>query len=106
MWAIKKGKNDGKMIISLSTYFSETESKLLEEYRGKVLPVIDKDKLFHASIGKKLKVDEPNRMVAVGGLFLLEVKAELDTWYMGQYHKGIYSFWGNYGALQDALEGL
>jgi hypothetical protein len=47
------------------------------------------------------------RVLAVGGLFLIEAEGESDDWYMGQKAKdGTIQCWGSYGTLRDAIQGL
>ena len=100
------------MIIELNTDFAHAEKDTLKKYNDIDIKLfIDTDDLFHRGVrdGEKYNelIDNPNRMISVGGLYLLEVADELDTWYMGDKGKdGNYYFWGNYGDLQTALESL
>lgn len=91
-------------MIFLNTTFNQNENEILCNYINKfkievgVLLSIDDDKLSG--------IDNPNRIISVGGLYLAEEKDELQSWYMGQEIKGNYDFWGNYGSLKDALDSL
>ena len=105
------------MIIKLKTDFSKTEMKIFKNYIAKHYTAIDvrlfinTDLLYDTGINEgeeyKTKIENPRRIICVGGLYLLETEDELGTWNMGDYNdKGIYHFWGNYGDLKSALEGL
>lgn len=92
------------MILRLETCFSEEENHIINSFTQH-----NGIELFVArsiDTGKLKGVSNPNRIIAVGGLYLCEEKDELSSWYMGQKHNDQYSFWGNYGGLQEALEGL
>ena len=92
------------MIRYLSTQFSDEEKKIIELFTQRhntelsIVYAVDTDKIKG--------VDDPYRMLFVGGLYLCEDKDEEFSWYMGQKNNGHYDFWGNYGNLLDALEGL
>ena len=99
------------MVISLNTNFSNEEMKILKEYKDvDVKLFINSESLFHVGVwngeNRMDLVENPHRLIGVGGLYLLEEKGELNEWHMGDSKEGVYYFWGNYGDLKDALEGL
>ena len=101
------------MIIELNTTFTQDEKDILMEYKDVDIKLfVDTGSLFYSSVrnGKahnELFTETPNRMIGVGGLYLLDVNDELRTLYMGEKGKDSnYYFWGNYGNLKTALEGL
>ena len=101
------------MIVELNTAFTQAEKDILMEYSDvDIKLIVDTDNLFYSGVGggeakNELFTETPNRMVGVGGLYLLEVNDELGEWYMGEKGKdNKYYFWGNYGDLKTALEGL
>ena len=92
------------MMLYLNTEFSDEETEVIAQFTQRhnaellIVYVVDGDCVKG--------VDNPNRMIYVGGLYLCEDKDEPFSWYMGEKSNGQYGFWGNYGALPDALEGL
>ena len=92
------------MMVFLNTQFNEDEAFILMEFINhfnmevSIVYSVDTDKLTG--------VNCPNRMISVGGLFLVEEKDETQEWYMGDKNGDTYDFWGNYGNLKDALNGL
>ena len=96
------------MMIELNTTFTQEEKDALQGYGDvDIKRFIDSKKLFHSSIQGTVAMENPNRLIGVGGLYLVELKDEPGEWYMGQRHKGdTYHFWGCYGDLKNALEGL
>ena len=91
------------MIIELNTNFTQEEKDILSEYREVDIKLFIDTNLFN---NDKNMPKNPNRMIGVGGLYLLEGKDTLGSWYMGDWNKGSYSFWGNYGNLEIALKSL
>ncbi len=92
------------MITILDTGFDMDENKTLSEFVNRFNMEIA---VFYSVRTESLSgVNNPNRMISVGGLYLLEEKDEPKSWYMGQLINGVIDFWGNYGSLHDALNGL
>ena len=92
------------MIINLETRFTEDEKIILNTFVQE--NQIEIHILYNIDDKKLNGISNPNRIIFVGGLYLCEEKDELSSWYMGQKIKEIYDFWGNYGILQEALNGL
>lgn len=88
----------------LNTMFDDEEVAILKEFIEKNNLAIS---IFYSIDTNALAgVENPNRMIFVGGLYLLEEKDEPKEWYIGQLSNGVYDFWANYGSLKDALYGL
>ena len=92
------------MIGYLSTHFNEDEKRTIELFTQQY--GIEISICYAVDMDRLRGIDNPNRMIYVGGYFLCEEKDEPLSWYMGQKVKGQYDFWGNYGDLHNALEGL
>lgn len=92
-------------ILFLCTAFSRQEQDIVQAYALKCGTEIS---ILCAVDSTRIEGDiVPRRMLYVGVLYLLENKEEPGEWYMGDKAKdGVYAFWGNYGSLQDALDGL
>lgn len=91
-------------MIFLETTLTEYEKSLLNRYLEKNSGSIS---LVYAIEKRKLRgVTNPNKILFVGGLYLCEEKQDQNNWYMGQENDGLYEFWGSYGSLEEALEGL
>ena len=92
------------MILYLNMQFSDEEKDIINSFTQQYNLELS---IFYAVDMAKLNgIDNPNRMIAVGGMYLCEEKDEPLSWYMGQTVNGQYDFWANYGSLFDALEGL
>ena len=100
------------MIIELSVNFSEEEKIQLSAYNDIDIKLyIQSEKLlFTGTIdGKEIAeiITNPHRLIGVGGLYLLELRDELNEWYMGEKsNDNAYRFWANYGDLENALASL
>jgi hypothetical protein len=102
------------MIIELSIDFTQFEKDIFAELEYDDVDIklfADTDRLFYSGVrdGEVYHelIENPNRMIGIGGLYLLEVKDELGEWYMGDKQKdNSYHFWGNYDDLKTAIEGL
>jgi len=92
------------MMLYLNTQFSEGETRILAQFTQR--HNMELSIVYAVDRGSIKGVDNPRRMIAVGGLYLCESADEPLTWYMGDKMMGQYGFWGNYGNLLDALEGL
>jgi len=92
------------LILHLNTQFNEEETRILHGFMRQVRGDISVVLAMNAD--QVNGVTNPNRMIRVGGLCLCEEKNEPGKWYMGQMSNGTYDFWGRYGNLHDALEGL
>jgi hypothetical protein len=92
------------MLYKLRTEFSDAEKEILYSHIDKFNYTVS----FFISVNSEhlSGVDEPNRMIGVGGLYLLEEKGCPNEWYMGELKNSTYGFWGNYGDLKSAIEGL
>jgi len=102
------------MIIELNANFAQTEKNIFIELGYGDVDInlfVDSKKLFYSNVRNGAVHNEliknPNRMIKIGGLYLLELKDELGEWYMGDKNKDdCYYFWANYGDLKTAIEGL
>jgi len=92
------------LILYLNTQFDEEETRILHSYIGQVRG--DISVVYAMNAANVSGVTNPNRMIRAGGLYLCEEKDEPGEWHMGQLCDGTYDFWGRYGNLHDALEGL
>ena len=89
----------------LSTEFSDEEVATIREYCYKY--EVELSLLF--GISKELFSEEgvnPNRIILVGGYYLMEEKGEEGMWYMGQYCDNKYVFWSRCRSLKDAINSL
>ena len=100
------------MIVKLNIDFNETEMEIFKSFIAKhyididIRLFVDTESLYDLGFDK-IKIENPRRMIFVGGFCLLETEDELGTWNMGDCNdKGVYHFWGNYGDLKSTLEGL
>lgn len=103
------------MIHKLNMDFSEEEKRILYEFEyGGDVDVrlcVRKGRLFYSGLENgepaKWPIENPRRMIGVGGYYLLETEDELGEWYMGVAESDFtYSFWGNYRDLENALRSL
>jgi len=101
-------------MILLNTILSDDEKQIIEAYISefggeiKLFCTVDEKRLFHTGANQTLiAVEDANRMIAVGGLVLLEEKSDIGNWNMGDFgEENGYVFWGEYGDLDSALRGL
>ena len=95
-------------MFELDITFSEAEKKLLTEYSDVDIKLtVRSDALFYTGEEYRVAIENPRRMIGVGGLYLLEVEDEPNEWHMGQFEKDFtYIFWGSYGDLENALKSL
>ena len=100
-------------MVLLDTTLSEAEKRVIEKYISeygveiKLFCTVDEKRLFHAGPDQATPVKDVSRMIDVGGLVLLEEKADAGNWNMGDFNeKQGYVFWGEYGDLDAALRGL
>lgn len=92
------------MIFLLDPEFSNKEKTILNTYAEKYNAEIQI--VYSIDMDAVKGIQEPHRMIFVGGLYLCEDTTELLIWNMGQLAQGVYSFWGKYGDLENALQGL
>ena len=91
-------------MIFLNTTFDDEENAILSGYINKYN---QETQIFYSIKIESLSgVSNPNRMISVGGLYLLEEKDEPREWYMGDLNNGKYDFGGKHISLEDALYGL
>jgi hypothetical protein len=104
-------------MVMLDTTFSEEERRILLEFvvkfgkEVKVLYAVDENNVFYEGLvgeeRQNFHFDAINRMIEVGGLYLLEEKNCLGVWNMGDWSlKKGYVFWGEYGTLDVAIKDL
>ena len=92
------------MIENLNLNFNDEERAILDKYIEKYNQEIS---VFYSIDTEKITgAETPNRMIFVGGLYLLEEKGSPNEWHMGHLLNGVYDFWGNYRDLENALYGL
>jgi len=97
------------MIIKLNTQFSDNEKKVLYECIDVSIKLcIQSEKLFYTGLNDENKIiNNPHRMIEIGGYYLLEIKDEINEWHLGVMQKDFtYVFFGNYGSLEDAIRNL
>ena len=101
-----------QVIIELSVNFSDKEKNQLSAHNDIDIKLyIQSEKLLFIGTtdGKEITeiITNPNRLVGVGGLYLLELRDEPNEWYMGEKsNDNAYRFWANYGDLENALTSL
>ena len=100
------------MRVELNTHLTQEEKDILKCSDVSVKLIVDTDMLFYEcrKDGKLYTetIENPNRMIGIGGYYLLELKDEIGEWNMGVQKQDdlSYLFWGNYGNLKDAYEAL
>ena len=102
-------EKENTLTLYLNTQFTEEETKTLRDYIDACntdVSNIDLAIVYAVDTNRISGVTDPRRMIAVGGLYLCEEKDDRGVWYMGDQNNGNYSFWGSYGNLQEALNGL
>jgi len=92
------------MIKYLNTQFSDEEKNIIDLVTQR--DNMELSIVYAVDINNIKGITNPNRMIAAGGLYLCEEKDEPSSWHMGEKINEQYDFWGNYGNLLDALEGL
>jgi hypothetical protein len=104
-------------MIILETAFTDLEKQILCEYAVKIggeikifYSITEKSIFYESTIegNRQLcKFESPNRMIEIGGLYLLEDKGSIGVWNMGDFNRERgYVFWGEYGALDAAIRAL
>ena len=93
------------MYLYLNTQFNDEETMVIHRYCDEykielsILYSVDTALFEESSL-------MPNRIIYVGGYYLLEEKNDDGKWNMGQRHNNNLSFWGKYGSLEKALHNL
>ena len=63
--------------------------------------------VFYDTGKETYKIAKVKAILSIGGLYLVKEIDSNDDWMMGQMHDdGKIYYWGNYGQLKDAINGL
>ena len=92
------------MIVYLNLDFDDEEKAVLNEFIGRYKQEISI--LYSVNAEKIVDAYNPNRMIFIGGYYLLEEKESPKEWHMGMIVNDKYVFFGNYGDLRSAINGL